>query len=300
MTSIPGSIRARALESDPPGDLLVAGDLLDPVRSSLPEVSIVFVLALSATALIAAVPSFRFAFFWPKARVPLEMLGVVVAALAAVLASFRYSLTGARSFLFVALAFVAIGLNRFVFGVAGGDAGATADLDVYFWTAGRLMMAALLLLGTLPSGRVWRTDARPLRDLLLGSVLIVTLMGWGDLILWANADRLPAITGSVVADPATIIGWQPDLSTTDLTLGFVGAGAFLAAAVLYARPRNGVGLPLLAPALVLAAFAHIHYMLTPTIFSGWISTGDLLRPRVQRRRHGRADGRGPPRVSDRA
>lgn len=247
------------------------------IAPSLRPVWLIFALCLLLTLVIAAAPTLRFAFHWPNARVPIEMLGVVVATLAAVLASFRYSLTGARSFLFVALAFIAIGLNRFVFGVAGGPAGATADLDVYYWTAGRLIMAALLLLGALPSGRSWRADVRPVRDLLLGSAVIVTVMGWVDLVLWANVDRLPALASTSSTDPAAVTGWSPGLSWTDLAIGFVGAGAFLAAAVLYARPNNRGGSALLAPALVLAAFAHVHYMLMPTIFSGWISTGDLLR-----------------------
>jgi signal transduction histidine kinase len=280
MASLPRSIDIGAPGFDAPGNEPTGGrddtPPLAPARSSLGIVSVVFALCLAMTLLIAIAPSLRFAFRSPATRVPLEMLGVVVAALAAVLASFRYSLTGARSFLFVALAFVAIGLNRFLFGVAGGDAGATADLDVYYWTTARLMMAALLLLGALPSGRFWRTDVRPLRDLLLGSAVIVTVMGWIDFVLWANADRIPAIASSSLTDPAAVAGWRPDLSATDLALGFVGAAAFLVAAVLYARPGAG-GSVLLAPALVLAAFAHVHYMLAPTIFGGWISTGDLLR-----------------------
>ena len=246
------------------------------IAPSLRPLWLIFALCFLLTLVIAAAPPLRFAFHWPNARVPIEMVGVVVATLAALLASFRYSLTGARSFLFVALAFVAIGLNRFVFGVAGGEAGATADLDVYYWTAGRLIMAALLLLGALPSGRSWRTDVRPVRDLLLGSAVIITVMGWVDLVLWANVDRLPAIASSSLIDPAAITGWGPGLSSTDLAIGLLGAGAFLIAAVLYARRNNRGGSALLAPALVLAAFAHVH-LLMPTIFSGWISTGDLLQ-----------------------
>jgi signal transduction histidine kinase len=62
----------------------------------------------------------------------------------------------------------------------------------------------------------------------------------------------------------------------------VGALAFLTAAFVFARDDAQRDAPdellrSLSPALVLGAFSRVHYVLFPSIYSGWIYTGDLLR-----------------------
>ncbi|MFL6002448.1 MAG: sensor histidine kinase [Nocardioides sp.] len=60
----------------------------------------------------------------------------------------------------------------------------------------------------------------------------------------------------------------------------VGALGFVVAAVAFsvqASRRDDVLLRWLGPACVLGAFSRLHYVLFPSIYSGWIYTGDLFR-----------------------
>jgi signal transduction histidine kinase len=91
-------------------------------------------------------------------------------------------------------------------------------------------------------------------------------------VLWTLRPHLPQL-GSGVA------GGASSLTATDVVVGLFGAALFLAAAVRFSIPHAGREPEpvLLGPALVLAAFAHVHYMLIPSVFTDRISTGDLLR-----------------------
>jgi len=60
----------------------------------------------------------------------------------------------------------------------------------------------------------------------------------------------------------------------------VGALGFVVAAVAFsaqASKRGDTLLKWVGPACVLGAFSRLHYMLFPSIYSGWIYTGDLFR-----------------------
>src|ERR671924_241247 len=57
------------------------------------------------TILIVTTRTFRFSVYWPRARLPIETTGMVVATLTAALGYLRYSLSRSPSSLFLALAF---------------------------------------------------------------------------------------------------------------------------------------------------------------------------------------------------
>ena len=136
--------------------------------TSTPEGRLAAVLLAAAAAwtlLILASPRFSFSFRWPRARLPIETAGLVVAGLAAALAYLRYTLDGARASLLVAVAFLALAANRLVFGVVLGPSSLGSQDAVYAWTAGRLAAGILLLAAALPGSQVPTTRARPLLDL---------------------------------------------------------------------------------------------------------------------------------------
>ena len=240
----------------------------------------VFVVCLAWTVLILATPSFRFVADWPSARVPIETAGALVGVLVATLAYFRYANTGVPAMLLVALAFLVLAINQFLFGVVISPDVIARDLGVYVWTWGRIIAGSLLLAGTLARFRRPALRAHPLVDLLAGIAGVVALVALGPVILSAVGDHLPPVGAALdEATAAALAGARPNLSPADVVLGGIGAAIFFLAAARYAVTpvRGEPAFALLAPALVLAAFSHLHYMLMPTVFSDRISTGDLLR-----------------------
>ncbi|HEX9124144.1 MAG TPA: ATP-binding protein [Actinomycetota bacterium] len=238
--------------------------------------SILFLALVAWTLLILLSSSFRFNVDWPRARLPLETAGIVVAVLIAALAYIRFSLDGSRSFLFLALAFVVIGANRLVFGVVLQPSIVGLQEGAYLWTVARLMMGVLLLLGAVRWATAGAEARHPLTVFLIGSLGSLAVLSAVEAPLWLLRAHLPPLaTGAVRVDE--VRGILPGLTGIDLAMGLVGAAVFLIAALLYVRPSDRPFSMWLPSALVVAAFSHIHYMLMPTVFGDRISTGDLLR-----------------------
>jgi signal transduction histidine kinase len=237
-----------------------------------------FVAAGVWTLLILFTPSFRFTMWWPRARVPIETIGALTAVLVATLAYFRFAFTGVRALLLVAVAFLVLGINQFVFGVIVPPESITRDVDVYVWVWGRLISGGLLLASTLPRLRRPSSSKHPFLELLIGTAAATWLVVLGPVALFVVGPHLPPLWGGD-ATVAAISGVRPALSGIDLGLGLVGAVMYLLAAWRCSVPhRDDESAPvLLGPALVIAAFSHIHYMLMPTVYSDRISTGDFLR-----------------------
>ena len=241
---------------------------------------VAFVAACAWTLLILVSPSFRFVADWPSARVPIETTGALIAVLVATLAYFRYAYTGVRALLLVAVAFLVLGTNEFIFGVVVRSDVIERHFDVYAWTWTRSVAGALLLGGTL--ARFSHPSARrhPFVDLLVGIVGGVLVAGAGSFVLLAALDgRSWSPETAEAIRRVALSGGVPPVGSAEIVLGLVGAALFLIAAARYAvRGRDREPAPaLLALALVVAAFAHLHNTLVPTVFSDAISTGDVLR-----------------------
>jgi signal transduction histidine kinase len=109
---------------------------------------------------------------------------------------------------------------------------------------------------------------------------VVGLLTICQVLLWVFREDLPSLSWrSTALSPERFPGPLSGLTAIDVALGSVGAALFLGAsvAVLRASYREATAPPWLAPALLLAAFSHLHYMLFPTVFTDSVSTGDLLR-----------------------
>jgi signal transduction histidine kinase len=244
-------------------------------RATFVTLGLVVVLA-AWTIAITVTPALRFDFRWPEVRLPLETAGAVVAALTAALSYLHFVLDRSRAFLFVALAFVAIAANRVVYGVYAIWSSFGIQDAAYQWMVGRLLMAALLVAGATRWSRASGSE-KPARTFLIHGAGVVGLLVAGQAILWRFRSSLPPLADTAVS-PEPLTGASPGLTGVDIALGLIGAGAFLLATILYLRaPASGFVSTWLPPALVLAAFSHVHYMFVPTVFSEHISTGDVLR-----------------------
>ncbi|MGH3361170.1 MAG: sensor histidine kinase [Nocardioides sp.] len=145
-------------------------------------------------------------------------------------------------------------------------------LDVWF-------PQSLRLLGSLMVGAAALSGDRTVerRTGSLASLGVLAWIGIAFVVLWAARAQLPqALTAPPESAAQPVITGHPAL----LVAHTVGALCFLVAAAAFtaqATRRADELLRWVGPACVLAAFSRIHYMLFPSIYSGWIYTGDLFR-----------------------
>jgi signal transduction histidine kinase len=109
-----------------------------------------------------------------------------------------------------------------------------------------------------------------LAPLFLASVTVGALLAFHASLPIAVSETIPAsAVRPVVTGHAMLLAGHA-----------VGALGFVVAAVAFsvqAARRDDVLLRWLGPACVLGAFSRLHYVLFPSIYSGWIYTGDLFR-----------------------
>jgi signal transduction histidine kinase len=237
----------------------------------------------------------RFDLHWATARLALETASFMATLFVASLAYLRYSLTLSRAWLLIGVAFLVLALNQLAFRVlvTPGDFGLNPQSEQYLWTAGQLLGGLVMLIGAV---MLWQR-VRPRRRLSEAALVTATALialGVIQAALWGAKSHLPPLASSAsLAEFADRTGPLPGLTIINLTLGTIGAALFLAAAIAVLFRRSGTsamadtlassdavdgGLPAwLVPALILASFSQLHYMLFPTTFADVISTGDLLR-----------------------
>ena len=148
-------------------------------------------------------------------------------------------------------------------------------VDVWFSVGLRSAAGVLVLLGAMSGDRVVHGWTR--RSFVLPWVVV----GGAFAILWVLRRQLPL---AVVEQPG--VGQLPLLAEQPLVFvaWSVAAACFLIASVIFTqqvvRGRGASTDQLLVwagPAFALAGFARVSYTLVPTLYSGWLYTGDLLR-----------------------
>jgi signal transduction histidine kinase len=238
-------------------------------------------LATAFTLLVVYLPALRLTVRIPRFDIAVEAAGAIVALLGVGLAYLRYSLSGDRLWVSIGIAFLVVGLNRTVFGIIVPTDRIGPRLALYLWAAGRFIAAWLFLTAAFidregPADLSRETAGRFSRTALLWLGVLAT----ADIALWVLRGELPALTtaGAGLA-PERVSGVLPGITPVDFVLGVAGTAAYLIAAFGFVRRmhRQPETIAWLAPALVLAAFSHVHYALLPTVFTSSLSTGDLLR-----------------------
>lgn len=250
-------------------------------RRSLPVLAptlAVFALAAAGTLVILTVPELRFVGRLPRVRLTIEATGATIALLTAALSYLRYSFGGTRSWLLIAVAFLVLAANRFLFGVAVDPEDLGSREAAYIWTAGRLMVGGFLLAAALPRNRRLVDHAGHLRRFVVFGAAALALLSVAEAALWAGRGVLPRLTtASEAVGGAGMGGALPGLTPIDITLGVGGTLLYLGAAAGFLRPVGAASPPWLPPALVLAAASHVHHMFFPVVFTAWVTTGDILR-----------------------
>ena len=262
-------------------------------------------LVMLATTLVLTVatlaflwdPSLSFALLDRSTDVAINSLTVLAAGSLAALALARYRESGRLSGLFQSSAFLLMawtaGANVAVialkvdsrFGLSLG--GQPEQLPLYVWSISRLVAGAILLVGGAAAINLVHHAPRVRRSLLypIIAISLVTVLLYLVRERVGNFnDLLPPFVGPAgiqqMIEVPSISGALPDLSAIALLLQSATAMLFLVGALLYRRSylRDGpVADGYLAVAMVIGAFAEIHFYLYPGVYSSQVTTGEALR-----------------------
>ncbi|HVM12171.1 MAG TPA: ATP-binding protein [Actinomycetota bacterium] len=205
----------------------------------------------------------------PGVRIAVETAGAIISVLTAALAFVQYEADRLRSWLLIAIAFVTSAANQFLFGVIAAPPG---PLIVYLRTTGRLAVALLLLSAALqPGARL--LARRPLAAGFARAAATLAVVAVAQVGLWLAREGLPDLRPAGSIPSLRGGGVAPLLAIPSV----ISAALILTSALLFLRPQALLRATWLVPALLLGGFSHLHYALSPTLFTDQISNGDLLR-----------------------
>ena len=228
-------------------------------------------VCLAATAAVLGTPWLMFGVHHPTLHVVLDSVDACIALLVAYLLAGRYRRERTLRSLLLASGLVLLATANV--GRSLVDSPARFTLEVWLPQSFRVLGAILVAAGALVASHRRLEWRRALGGLLAGAGVLAILV----LVLSAWRTELPtALTSSPVSAARPNVAGHPALLVSHI----VGACCFLVAAVRFsadASRREDEMLRWFAPACVLGAFSRLHYTLFPSIYSGWLYTGDLLR-----------------------
>ena len=231
-------------------------------------------LGLVASVVILTSPHLLFGYRSPSLHLALDSVDACIATLVAYLFYGRFTRSRrmqdallAQGLALLAGSSVAVGLVSAV-GVAQ-----PYTLEVWMPLSLRVIGALLIAAAALAGDREFTSLSRSrpfMAPLLLAGVVVGVLLAFHASLPVAVAETIPAsaVRPVVTGHPLLLAGHA------------VGALGFVVAAVAFsaqASKRGDTLLKWVGPACVLGAFSRLHYMLFPSIYSGWIYTGDLFR-----------------------
>jgi signal transduction histidine kinase len=218
----------------------------------------------AALALFVAYPSLRNSYAVPQARLVLDTVVMLAAAIVAVLAGIRFSVDGRRLDLLLCGGFSAASMLAFsIAPMVGGHP--LHPVEAWAGIGGRLF--AWVLIAAAPfSNRRSSARGRALGEMLLG-VAIVLALCWG--IASVAGSALPPLIGDD--------GDQPLLLTVAIAArALLSLVAMVGFGLRFRSRRNDLDRWLCLGA-TLALFAELNYVFTPVLSSGYVSQGDFLR-----------------------
>ncbi len=226
--------------------------------------------------LLAALGPLELAYSNLELHVALETAAALIAALAALLVFGRFSQEGRLGNLVLACALVGFAVTNLLVSTLPAIAAATPGR---FWTwtplVARILATAALAASPFLLTRVVRNRRRAP---LTGLAVVGTLLAAVSVVVASTASGLPtAIDPSVSPDASA---WPHGAHALVLAAHVLAAVLFAAGAVGFIRRAEETGDELmrwLGLGSVLAAFAHANYFLFPSLYSSWVSTGDVLR-----------------------
>ena len=227
------------------------------------------------TVAILGTPYLRFGYYSPELHLVLGSVDACIALLLAYLLVGRFRRSHRVQDLLLAeglLLLAGAGLALALFVDLLSDE-ARQSFGVWLPLTLRTMAAALFAMSAMTPGK--RAGQASSRLWLIGPAGVAAC---AVLVLWVLRDALPLAASETAPASAQrpVITGHPVL----LAAQAVSAGCFLFASIAFtmeARRQADQVLRWLGPACALAGFARLNYLLFPSLYSGWLYTGDILR-----------------------
>jgi signal transduction histidine kinase len=249
-------------------------DVREAGRSALWLTCAAWLLGAVATLLVIGTPYLVFGYYSLSMHLILNTASAFIAVLLAYLLLGRYlrSLRLQDLLLTAALALLALSGMGVALALAVFERSLQGTLDVWLPLFLSVTAASLTLIAAVSGGRL--TDAVLVRRVGVVGALVIA----GAVVLVLFHERLPVALGQTPPSSAArpVITGHPLL----LTAQAYSAVCFLVASMAFARQalrRGDEVLQWLGPACALLGFARVHYLLFPSLYSGWIYSGDVLR-----------------------
>jgi signal transduction histidine kinase len=246
----------------------------DPLRPRL--VVITAGIGLLTTWAVAASPTVHFAYYSPYFHVSLETAAGLIALLAAFLFFGRLREHRLQSNWALVYALAVSSLVNFGFGVVPAiiDTQFAGEFAVWATLMGRVVGAAAFVVAAFSAAHwaehrrhiVWMVVAAPLAS--LGALAAAVYLA------------MPHLPDGVVVPPEVAGTPLLDVHPFVMSIQIVGLALYTAAAYGFIRRSERTGDELmrwLAAGSLLAACSRLHYTIYPSMYPGWVFSGDLLR-----------------------
>src|ERR671931_2610855 len=227
---------------------------------------LLFGLLGATLALFVTYPGLRPTYDLPQVRLVLDTMVALAAVLVAVLAGVRFSVDGRRLDWLLCAGFSLVAGSTFCFGIApilGGQP--LHRTEQWSWIWGRVLAGVLIAAAAFARRR---TAARR-RELFELLVFVPAVL----ILIWIFADSFGDVLPSLTASDRT----QPPLLTATLGLRALASLVAVVGFGLRFRARGNDLDRWLALGATLSLFADLHYVFTPLVSNGFVSTGDFLR-----------------------
>ena len=246
---------------------------LSPTRRT----GLVAAVGLWVTLAVAVLPSARFAYANESARLVVETANGMIAGLTSVLLLGRFRRSGAGRELLLAQAMGLLALASLLLVTVPEALGGRIGSALTTWAALITRLAAALMIAVaaaLPGWRV-RRPGRPFREVAVGAGLVATLA----VTVQLAASSLPSLM-AVAPSPRTSVLPQLEPHPLFIIAQLTNLLCFAVAAVAFTVQGEREGDDFVAwigAACAMGACARLSYALFPSIYSGWLYVGDLLR-----------------------
>ena len=233
------------------------------------------------TLLIVLVPGLRVTFHHEALSFTLETFNALVATMVSFVGLARYVFDRRPFDLAISVAFGAVAVTAFWFGLILPFSGYTfetvADAPLWGWILTRLVVGILLLLGL----RTWERGRQRLASAGGRAAFVILAVALVDVALWYWSGSLPALLGSEASEIFEIHG----RITTSVLAGQTALGmlveSLLAALYFWLAYRLTLAVrhgedAWLALAIITAAIAQFQFIFYPAPFHPAITTSDLL------------------------
>jgi signal transduction histidine kinase len=221
----------------------------------------------AALALFVAYPSLRTSYSLPQARLVLDTVVMLAAAIVAVLAGIRFSVDGRRLDLLLCGGFSAASASMLIFSIAPVVGGHPLHPVAAWAGIGGRLFAWVLIAAAPFTTRRSSARGRALAEMLLG-VAIVLALCWG--IASKAGSALPPLYSADSHDQPLLLTGALAVRALLSLVAMVGFG-------LRFRARGNDLDRWLCLGATLALFAELNYVFTPKLASGYVSQGDFLR-----------------------